>query len=86
MPVPYGTHAGTTVPAWMMNSGQLTTPPMLSSQVAGNADLAGMAGVAALGFVITGAGLAVRRVLHKRRMATWETEWRTIGPHWTTRA
>jgi len=85
-PVPTGTRAGATVPVWVTNSGQLASPPLLDSQVAGTADLAATGGVALLGFVIVNVGLATRRVLNKRRMAAWEAEWRAVGPRWTTPA
>ena len=85
-PVPTGTRAGATVPVWVTNSGQLASPPLLDSQVAGTADLAATGGVALLGFVIVNVGLATRRVLNKRRMAAWEAEWRAVEPHWTTPA
>lgn len=85
-PVPSGTRTGATVPVWVTNSGQLASPPLLDSQVAGTADLAAAGGVALLGFVLVNAGLATRRVLNRRRMAAWEAEWRAAGPRWTTPA
>ena len=50
--VPDGGRAGSTVLIWVSPSGQQTDPPLQSGQIAGRADLAGMAAVLALAAVL----------------------------------
>jgi hypothetical protein len=86
IPVALGTTAGTTVRLWTTSDGRLTEPPLLDSQVAGDAVLAETVTVIVLGTLLAITGMLTRHVLDKRRMAAWDTEWRATGPRWTTRA
>ena len=61
-------------------------PRIRDSQVTEQADLAGTAGVAALGMVIAAAAFATRSALQRRRMAAWQAGWRENEPHWSSRA
>lgn len=85
IPVPFGTMVGATEQLWTTTDGQLTDPPLRDSQVTGQAYAAEAVGVGALAVLLTTAGLVTHWRLNKRRMAAWETEWRTTGPRWTTR-
>jgi len=85
VPVTLGTAAGTTVRVWVTRDGQLASEALTDSQVAGEAALAGILGVMALGLLLTVAGALVRHVLDKRRMAAWDADWRATGPRWTAR-
>jgi hypothetical protein len=85
VPVVPGAAAGTTVRIWVTRDGQPTSQPLQDSQVAGQATLAGMLGVVALGFLLTITGALVRHVLNNRRMAAWAADWRATGPRWTAR-
>jgi hypothetical protein len=86
IPVLLTTAAGTTVPLWVTNDGQLTDAPLQNEQVSDSAYVAGAFGVIALATVLAIIGLLARRELNKRRMAAWDAEWRATGPRWTTRA
>jgi hypothetical protein len=84
--VPFGVAAGSTQWLWTTADGQLTNAPLEDSQVTGQAHIAEGFSVVTLAVLLTAAGLVTRWTLDKRRMAAWDTEWRSTGPHWTTRA
>jgi hypothetical protein len=86
IPVPFGAAAGSTQWLWTTADGQLTNPPLEDSQVTGQAHVAEGLSVVTLAVLLTAAGLVTRWTLDKRRMAAWDTEWRSTGPRWTTRA
>jgi hypothetical protein len=84
--VPLGAAAGSTQWLWTTAGGQLTNPPLEDSQVTGQAYFAEGFSVFTLAVLLTVTGLVTRWTLDKRRMAAWDTEWRSTGPRWTTRA
>jgi hypothetical protein len=84
--VPSGTQAGTTVRIWITRDGAASQPPLLDSQVWGDAAFAEAGAVITLALAAAGTGALARRSLDKRRMAAWDEEWRSAGPRWSTRA
>ena len=84
--VPLGAAVGSTQWLWTTADGQLTNPPLEDSQVTGQAYFAEGFSVFTLAVLLTVTGLVTRWTLDKRRMAAWDTEWRSTGPRWTTRA
>jgi hypothetical protein len=86
IPVPLGAAAGSTQWLWTTADGQLANPPLEDSQVTGQAHVAEGFSVFTLAVLLTITGLVTRWTLDKRRMAAWDTEWRSTGPRWTTRA
>ena len=52
---------------------------------AGDAVLAGILALAAVGLALLAAMRVIRRVLNWRRLAAWEQAWRATGPRWTGR-
>jgi hypothetical protein len=83
--VPLGATAGSTQWVWTTASGQVTNPPLVDSQVTGQAYFAEGFTVFTLAVLLGIAGLVARWALDKRRMAAWDAEWRATGPRWTTR-
>jgi hypothetical protein len=83
--VPGGTKAGTRVMVWIDRAGQVTSPPLSPVQVTGQAAQAAVGVVAALAVVLAGILLLARRVLNRRRLATWHDGWSAFGPRWTSR-
>jgi hypothetical protein len=77
-----GTKTGATVRIWTSRSGEQTDPPAGPAQIAHQAALGGVLAVAGLMLVVIVSALAIRRTLDRRRMATWDAEWRATGPHW----
>jgi len=86
VPVAADTVAGGTVRLWTDRNGDLTTAPLLDSQVTGQ-----MVFGEALGAIVSGSALALAGTLalwalNRRRMAAWDADWHATGPRWTTRA
>jgi hypothetical protein len=78
-----GPPAGTTVKVWVNAAGRLTDPPLLATQVQGQAVVTAVMAVMAVGMALWGAGLAAHCVAYRRRMAAWDDEWRAFGPKWS---
>jgi hypothetical protein len=83
--VPLGTQVGAKVRVWATQGGQLTSQPLLGSQVKDLTILGGTAGAGAVAALLALCGITVRWSLNRRRMAAWDVDWRTTGPRWTTR-
>lgn len=81
-----GTAVGQTVQVWTDRAGDLTSPPLVNSQVADQTDLAEVLGVIATAGVLTLIGEVAFWAINKRRMADWDADWHATGPRWTTRA
>lgn len=86
IPVPAGTRAGQTIRVWVARDGTLTGPPLQDSQVSARVVMGEAGAVAGLAVTVALAGVASRRSLDRHRLAAWESEWRSTGPRWTTRA
>jgi hypothetical protein len=80
-----GLLAGSTVPVWTNQAGQLTDPPLEHSQVVGRADMSRALAVAVVAVALIFAGWLGRRVLDGRRLAAWDADWLATGPRWTSR-
>ena len=80
-----GAAAGSTVPVWVNQAGQLTGPPLEHSQVVGRADMSKALGVAAVAVTLILVGWLGRRALDRRRLAAWDADWLATGPRWTSR-
>jgi hypothetical protein len=83
IPAPNGSAAGTTIKVWVSMAGWLRGPPLQPSQVDGQTVQAVLLALYILVVVLLCAGLVAHRVIDRRRMAAWDTEWRAIGPKWS---
>jgi hypothetical protein len=79
---PAGTRKGSTVTIWADAAGNVVSPPLLTSQVAGQGQLGAVGGIAGIGALYLCAAVVVRRVLNRRRLAAWDADWRLTGPAW----
>ncbi len=79
-----GAPAGSRVPTWINASGQVTDPPADHSDVVGAVFIAGTLATLAMALLILAFQGLVRHALDRRRLAAWASEWRAIGPRWTT--
>jgi hypothetical protein len=86
IPVPAGTRPGTAIRIWVARDGTLVQAPLRDSQIPARIALAEADAVTALAAGLAGGALLARWSLNRRRLAAWETEWRSAGPRWTTRA
>ena len=83
VPAQAGTRAGAVVPVWLDRSGKVQPPPLNHGQVSYRATLAAATAVVALGVSLFCLALIGRWVLDRRRIAAWETAWRSVGPQWS---
>lgn len=79
-----GLQVGDRVEIWLDRSGGVTRAPVSSTAAACEAVLAATVGWVGFGVLLAGIFWIYRRRLNKTRISDWETEWRRIGPHWTT--
>jgi hypothetical protein len=83
IPVASGTWAGDTVPVWLDAAGHVRLPPLSNAGVR-NRVLADVGfTLAGLALLLTVAAVATWRVLHRRRLASWEDAWLAEGPYWS---
>lgn len=80
--VPAGSRVGRTVTVWTDAAGNLVTPPLLASQVAGQGDMAAIGAVAGLGALYLCEVAIVRRAVNRRRMAAWDADWVVTARAW----
>lgn len=82
VPAVPGSPQGTLVNVWTDDAGYLISPPLTVTQVA---DQANAARVAAIGGIIVcymASTLAIRQLLHRRRMAAWDADWVATARVW----
>lgn len=79
-----GLTAGTRIQIWLDSSGVVTTPPVSSATAAVQAVIVATVCWVGLGLLLAAIFWIARRRLNKARFADWESEWRQIGPQWTT--
>jgi len=77
-----GSKVGSTVTIWTDAAGNLVTPPLLDSQVAGQGDMAAVGVVSGLGALYLCEVAIVRRVVNRRRMAAWDADWVVTARVW----
>lgn len=86
MDADYGSKAGTEVPVWLDESGNVVAPPLSAVDSVTTAALVAVCGwltaVGLLAFVCWG----VHRVFDRRRYRAWEAEWARVEPDWHHRA
>ena len=77
-----GSPKGTAVTVWTDAQGNLSTPPLLPSQVAGQGDVAALAAIVAVVALYLCATGILRYVMHRRRMAAWDADWAVTAQTW----
>ncbi len=82
-PVAAGTPADTQVKIWLNRAEKLEIPPLSAAQLDDRVLADTMVALAALAVLLTGLTWAVRRMLDRRRLTEWETEWLAVGPGWS---
>lgn len=79
---PAGSPKGTAVTVWTDAGGDLTSPPLQLSQVAGQAEVAAAGAVVAIVLLWLSGSVIARYVLNRRRMAAWEADWIVTSRVW----
>ena len=81
---PAGLTSGTKVQIWLDQSGVVTSAPVSTTTAAVQAVIVATVCWVGLGCLLAGIFWIVRVRLNRARFANWESEWRQIGPQWTT--
>lgn len=79
---PAGAPDGGAVKVWTNADGDLASPPLQPSQVAGQAGVAAVGAIVGVGLLYLCGTVIIRHVLHRRRMAAWENDWAVTAPAW----
>jgi hypothetical protein len=79
---PDGSPRGSAVTVWTDEAGDLKSPPLESSQVSGQGQLAAIGAITGLGLLYLCAVVVLRHVLNRRRMAAWEAAWVVTARAW----
>lgn len=82
IPAGPGDTAGTWLQVWVDDRGGLTGPPS-RRRPAADAFQAAVASVLALAAALLAVGMAGRRLLDRRRLRAWQSEWMEVGPRWS---
>ena len=77
-----GSAKGSTVIVWTDAAGDLASPPLQPTQVAGQGYMAALGAIAGVGVVYLCATVIMRRVLNRRRMAAWAADWAVTARAW----
>ena len=85
VPAAVESRAGRQVPIWVDNAGQLVYPPIGQGQIASRVIAVVALTPAILAVILLGVGWLIRRLLDRRRLAGWATEWSAVEPLWTKR-
>jgi hypothetical protein len=83
VPAPAGSAKGSTVTVDLNKAGQVQAPPLSAAALRDRIDTGTFIAMAAIGGLLLALMWLARRYLDKRRIASWETEWLSVGPHWT---
>ena len=84
IPAPLSAETGTVLSVWVDSSGRLTSIPLQYRAIERQAALAAGFASAGLALVLLGAAALARRILNRRRLASWDAAWQATGPRWTT--
>jgi hypothetical protein len=83
VPVASDTPAGSRVPVLLNGAGKLEMPPLSAAQMDDRVFADTLVAVAALAVLLAFLSWAIRRLLDRRRLAGWESEWLAVGPRWS---
>lgn len=85
VPAPLGSRAGRRVSIWVNRIGQLVYPPIGGGQIASRVIAVVALTPAILAVILLAVAALTRRLLDRRRLAGWATEWSAVEPLWTKR-
>jgi hypothetical protein len=85
VPAPVGSRAGATVKIWVNYAGQLVYPPIGEGQIASRVIAVVALTPAVLAIILLAVASLTRRLLDRRRLAGWASEWSAVEPLWTKR-
>ncbi len=83
VPARSGSTAGTKVTVWLDPSGKVHMPPLTASEASDRVVVARVIALAALAVLLAIMIVIARRLLDRRRLASWEHAWYSVGPTWS---
>ncbi len=83
VPAAANSRAGSTMPVWLDHSGNVRPPPLTAAQLGDRVVTATWIALAGLAVLLAVLAWQVQRTLDKRRLASWEAAWLTVGPRWS---
>lgn len=83
IPVPAGSRAGSTQTVWLDSAGHVRAPAMTRPELSGTIGTGILLALAALAVVVAVAFRIARWVLDRKRIASWENAWLSVGPRWS---
>jgi hypothetical protein len=83
VPAPSSTAEGSVITIWLSRAGRVQSPPLTAGQARDHAIIATVTALSALATLLMVLPWLARRVLDKRRLASWEADWLAVGPRWT---
>lgn len=83
VPIAAKTPAGSQVTVHLNSAGHVVLAPMTSAQARDRVLVASLVALAGLAVLMAIAGWIAVRILDRRRLASWQTEWLSVGPRWS---
>ena len=83
IPVAAGSLAGSTQTVWLDGRGQVRVPPQSQARLSETVDAAMLIAVTGVAVVVGALMLLGRWFLDRRRLASWEAAWLSVGPRWS---
>jgi len=77
-----GQKAGSKVVVWVDAAGKLTIEPPSRTEATLESAVLGLTATLAFAGLAFGTGAAARYRLDQRRIGSWDTEWKLVGPTW----
>jgi len=77
-----GQKAGSTVVVWLDSAGNFTIEPPSSKEATLESAVLGLTAALAFAGLAFGTGAVARYRLDQRRISSWGTEWKLVGPTW----
>jgi hypothetical protein len=79
-----GTRAGSTARVWLDRAGHVRTPPLTGVQARDRVVASTAAALAALAALLAVLAIVCCGVLAHARLMSWEIDWLTVGPQWSS--
>jgi hypothetical protein len=86
VPVTSGTSAGARVLVYLDRSGRVQPLPLTRAELSDRVVADSSYCMAAITVMLAGLAFLASRVLDRRRLAGWQTEWLAVGPRWSRQA
>jgi hypothetical protein len=83
VPAPAGASEDAVVPVWLNRAGHVQAPPLTASGARDRIALAALFALTCLAVLLTMLAAVARWLLDRKRLAGWETAWRSVGPRWS---